>query len=463
MAPLTASTPDTVVSLALARFIHKARWEAVPQGVRHEIKRALMNYFAVALAGSSDPTIEKAVHTYGRFSSANDATLAGRAERMDVLNASALNAMSANVFDFDDTHIPTIIHPTAPVAAVLFALSETTRIPGPAFMLALLLGIEAECRIGMAISPFHYGKGWHITSTCGVFGSAMATGKILGLTDTQLCWALGTASGQAGGMVETLGTMAKSVSVGNAARNGLLAALLAQENFDGPIAPLEGKYGFLRVFGNEPDFGMITARLGEAWEIEKTAYKPYPCGVVLNPVLDACLALTERPEMQHIDMSDIESIELTGHPLLRQRTDRPGARNGRESQVSAQHAVPIALLRRRAGLEEFSDQAVSDADVRALGRRIRFQDDEHMSIDAAVVTLRLRGMAPIEQRVDVARGALENPLTDVALEAKLRDLCRYGRSGCDADRIIDAVWHIDSTEDAGSVIRLAAAPQAARR
>ena len=141
------------VSTQLATFISDASWEQIPDPIRHEIKRSLLNYFAVALAGCNDRTLDQAVRTYARFSAGPTATLIGRPERMDMLNAAALNAMSANVYDYDDTHIPTIIHPTSPVASALFALSQTHPLNGKDFMLAFLLGIEAQCRIGLAISP----------------------------------------------------------------------------------------------------------------------------------------------------------------------------------------------------------------------------------------------------------------------------------------------------------------------
>ncbi|TCT11066.1 MmgE/PrpD family protein [Paralcaligenes ureilyticus] len=452
----TPAAPSSPVSAQLAAFISDASWEVIPDHIRHEAKRSVLNYFAVALAGCNDPTLDRAVETYARFSAGPQATLVGRRERLDMLNAGALNAMSANVYDYDDTHIPTIIHPTSPVASSLFAFSETQPLSGKDFMLAFVLGVEAQCRIGLAISPFHYNRGWHITSTCGVFGSAMAIGKTLKLTPTELCWALGSAACQAGGLVESLGTMSKSVSVGNAARNGMLAALLAKEGFDGPAQPLEGVNGFLRVFGDEPNFSAVTRSLGESWEIAKVAYKPYPCGVVLNPVLDACLALSARIDPRRLDT--IESIDLTGHPLLRQRTDRPDIKTGRESQVSAQHAVPVSLLRGSAGLDAFSDQAVGDPKLRALGSLLRFHDDETYSIDSAKVMLRFRDQSTEQEHVQMARGSLQRPLTDDEIEAKLRDLCRYGRSGCDAGRLIQAVWDMEDAADMGRLARLAEAP-----
>lgn len=449
------ATPLDLISAHLSGYVHDTTWEQVADDIRHEIKRSLLNYFAVALAGSNDSTLDIAVRTYSRFSAGPTATLVGRSERLDVLNAAAINAMGANVYDFDDTHIPTIIHPTSPVAAALFAFSEDTPLTGKDFMLAFLLGVDAACRIGVAVSPFHYSKGWHITSTCGVFGSAMAVGKALSLTPQQLCWALGSAACQAGGLVETLGTMSKSVSVGNAARNGILAALLAQNDFDGPAQPLEGTYGFLNAYGQTPNAEAITEGLGHRWEISQVAYKPYPCGVVLNPVLDACLALSRRNDPSRVDR--ITAIELTGHPLLRQRTDRPGIQTGRESQVSAQHAVPVALVRGRAGLDDFSDEAVSDPMLRALGQLVRFHDDETYSVDSAKVVVRFSDGSSDEEYVQIARGAIARPLTDSELETKLRELCAYGGSGCDASRLIDAIWNLDRAEDVGLVVKLAAA------
>lgn len=440
-------------SAILADFVKTCHWQDIPEHVRHEAKRSLLNFFSVALSACFDPTIEKAARVYGKFSSSAQATVIGRNQRMDILTAAALNTMGANVFDFDDTHFPTIIHPTAPVAPPILALAEMQVIKGSDFLLALILGMEAECRIGNAVSPGHYARGWHITSTCGVFGSAMATGKLLGLTHQQLVWALGHASSQASGLVETLGTMSKSISMGNAARNGMVSALLAQQDFDGPSQPLEGVRGFLHVTADAPDCQGLISDLGTRWEVLQNAYKPYPCGVVLNPVIEACLALAAHPELIRQGFENILSIELTGHSLLRQRTDRPEIHTGRESQVSAQHAVAVALVRGRAGLAEFSDHAVRDPVLRSVGRKVRFVDDDSFSVDATKILLVLREGQAIEMRIDVARGATTRPLSDQDIEAKLRTLCAYGQSGVDPEPLIEAVWNLEHQTDSGQLMQ----------
>jgi 2-methylcitrate dehydratase PrpD len=454
--------PANAITQTLARFVTTTGWSEIPAAVRHEAKRALVNYVAVALAGCHDPVINKAAAVYGRFRADRSASVIGRADQTDMLNAAALNAMSANVFDFDDTHMPTIIHPTAPVAAALFALAEaqeeSATISGEALLLAFVLGVEVECRIGNAVSPEHYQRGWHITSTCGVFGAAAAVAKARGLSEQQIVWALGNASAQAGGLVETLGTMSKSISVGNAARNGLLSALLAAEGFSGPDAPLEGARGYLRVSAARPDLDAITDGLGRDWALSSNTYKPYPCGVVLNPVIDACLELRRDASWT---LDDIERVELTGHPLLRERTDRPGVRSGRESQVSAQHAVAVTLARGKAGLAEFSDEAVADGSLKAFTGRLRFIDDASWDVESAQVSIVLRSGESVSRRVDAGRGSLAAPLTDEELAAKLRELVAYGGSGVQPQPLTEMLWRFDREPDAATLMRMARPTQAA--
>jgi hypothetical protein len=182
------------VTAGLAQFVAATQWDALPPDVVHAAKRSLMNFFAVALTGCREPAIEIALQSLAGFSGSTQAAVIGRRERVDPLSAAFLNAASANVLDFCDTHVPTVIHPTAPVAPALFALGDGKRISGRDLILALVLGNEIECRIGLAMSPSHYRRGWHITATCGVFGAAAASGKLLARTSEQLVSALGIAA-----------------------------------------------------------------------------------------------------------------------------------------------------------------------------------------------------------------------------------------------------------------------------
>ncbi len=370
------------VTQSLAHYIVATRWEDVPSPVRHQAKRSLMNFFAVALAGCRTRPVEMALRSLAQFSGGKQATLVGRTERIDALSAAFLNAAGANVYDFCDTHLRTVIHPTAPVVPALLASAELRRVSGPDLLLALILGNEVQARIGLAISPNHYNRGWHITSTCGVFGAAGGAGKLLGLDERQMVWALGTASTQSSGLCECLGTPAKSVSVGNAARNGLWSALLAEKGFDGPPEPLAGVQGFYNAMGETPDLSLVTEGLGESWEILATSYKPYPCGFVIHPVLD-CVLDWRRDN----PAAEVMRIVVRGNPLLSVRTDRPDISTGRESQVSVQHAVAAALVTGKAGLDQFTDACARDPKVLAVRSKVEVVSDSAFSTIAAAVEI----------------------------------------------------------------------------
>jgi len=436
------------VTEKLAQFVVDTRWDDLPAHVAHQAKRSLMNFFAVALTGCRNPTVETALRSLAMFSGGKQAALIGRRERIDALNAAFLNAAGSNVLDFCDTHVPTAIHPTAPLAPPLLALGELRRIGGRDLLLAFVLGQEVECRIGLAISPSHYNKGWHITATCGVFGAAAGSGKLLRLSPKQMVWALGAAATQAAGLCECLGTPAKSVGVGNAARNGLWAALLAAENFEGPDEPLDGKQGYYAALGETPKLSELTDGLGERWEITPTSYKPYPCGFVLHPALD-CVIGWRRDNPAAI----VEKVVVTGNPLLALRADRPDISAGRESQVSVQHAIAAALVTGNAGLDQFTDACVNDPAVLALRRKVELRQDIKFSTVASAVAITTADGKTHELLQAAARGSDANPMSDKDLEDKLRDAAAVWDPRHDITPLIEAIWDLDRGED---VARLAA-------
>ncbi|HEV3007723.1 MAG TPA: MmgE/PrpD family protein [Burkholderiales bacterium] len=390
----------------LARFLAASRPEDIPQAVRREGKRAILNIAGCVLAGREDPAVVLLRKVFPRESA-------------------LIDAAAATAHDYDDTHLRTVIHATPPVAGVLFALAKEKSVSGMEFLHAFILGMETTCRLGNAVTPGHYERGWHITSTCGVFGAAAAAGKVLGLNENQYVNALGIAATQASGLVEVLGSMARVLNAGFAARNGLAAALLAAEGFQGPARPLEGLRGFVNVFGGSTDFDQLTGRLSEHWEMTQVAYKPYPCGVVLHALVDACL---ERRE----SIRDSEKIVVALHPLAVERADRPEPRNALEARLSAHHAVAVAALRGRAGLAEFSDAAAADPALQAFRRRVRVVPDERLDKMAAMIAAGNSLIsAPASRSMDDAR-----------IEAKLREL-----TGSRADEWIRFVGSLESTEN----------------
>lgn len=457
--------PEVVGSGAtarLARFVVQSRVEDLPAAVLHEAKRTLLNHFAAAYGGCREGAVEALLSVLVPLSGPATGQLTGRAERLDMLGAAFMNAVSSNVLDYDDTHMRTIIHPAAPVAPPLLALAQSRSaadrpIAGVDLLHALVLGVDVTCRVGNAMSPGHYARGWHITGTCGVLGAAAATGKLLGLDATRMTWALGSAATQAAGLVETLGFDAKSLNVGNAARGGLLAALLAEQGFAGPARPIEGQRGYLAVMSIDPDMSALVEGLGRSYEISLNTYKLYPCGIVLHPVIDACLELRARPGVR---VEAIERVVVRGHPLLRQRTDRPRVSTGREAQVCLRHTVGVSLIDGAAGVAQYTDAKVADAAVRALGDHVEIEEDPSIPVEAARVTLHLTSGGSETAYVPHARGSLGRPLGDTEIEDKLRTLAALNAPTCAVDRLIEAVWSLDHADDAAALMPLAALPPA---
>lgn len=431
------------ISANLAAFAVDTRWADLPDVVQRETLRALTNGLAAGFGGASDVAVDIIFRSLRRFSGGGTASLIGRADRSDMALAAFVNAATINVLDFDETHVGTIIHPIAPVAGAALALAEELNATGPDLLEALAIGIEAACRIGNAVSPGHYARGWHISATCGVFGAALASARLLGLDRTKALHALGIASAQSSGLVETLGTMAKSVGVGHAARAGLTSAIMASEGLEGPAAPLEGRLGFLAVTGNPAQPHRVLEGLGTQWELQRLMYKPYPCGVVLNPVIDACLALRAEPGFE---LASISSVEVVGSELLRARTDRPLVTQGREAQVSAQHAVAVSLLRGAAGAAEFSDAAVSDPAVLGLRSKVgAVTVVPHMSEDEALVRIHFAAGVVRDHHVTTPRGSLAAPLSDAAIAEKLRALAAHGAAMVDPDAVLTALSALASS------------------
>jgi 2-methylcitrate dehydratase PrpD len=343
------------------------------------------------------------------------------------------------------------MHPAAPVASALFALAELRPVSGRELLQAFIVGVDTSCRVGLAVMPTHYRRGWHITATCGIFGAAAACARLIGLDAPRTAWALGHAATQSASLIESLGSMAKSLGVGNAAKNGLAAALFAEGGFTGPEHPIEGRFGFAAVTSDSADLARIVDGIGERWEVLNNAYKPYPCGVVLFPVIDACLELRAH----HTPVSEaIDRVVVSGHPLMRERTDRPNVETGRDARVSLQHSVAAALLFGAAGLAQYEDACVADAAVQALRARVFFEEDPATPVEAATVTLHLADGTELSQHIRHGRGTPGRPMSDPELDTKVRELATYGAPFVDAAGLIAGVRGVEDEADPTRLMRL---------
>lgn len=442
------------VTRVLARYVVSARFEDVPQAARKEATRTLVNWLGCAVGGSRHETVEAAIAAMGPFSGPPQATVLGRRDRLDILHAALMNGISSHIFDFDDTHLRTIIHPAGPVASAILALAEARRVTGADFLHALILGAEVECRIGNAVYPEHYDVGWHITGTVGPFGAAAAAGRILGLSEQQMAWALSLAATQPVGLREMFGTMTKSFHPGRAAQNGLTAALLASKNFTSSEQGIEARRGWANVVSTARRYSEITGNLGRTYEITQNTYKPFPCGIVIHPAIDACLQLREQ---YHPALDQVESVRLRVHPLVLELTGKKEPKAGLEGKFSVYHATAAALVWGRVTEREFSDDAVRDSVAISLRRRVKPEVDRSVAEDQVHAEIKLKDGRSLTKSIEHAVGSARNPMTDSQLEAKFRGLVEGVLPTNRVSRLIEMSWAAAGLSDIAELARAAAA------
>jgi len=442
------------VTRKLAHWIVNSKSEETTPAVRKEATRTLLNWVACAVGGSHHEAVNMTVSALAPFSGPAQATVLGREERLDVMNAALVNGMSSHVFDFDDTHLRTIIHPAGPVASAILALAEYKPVSGRDFLYALTVGVETECRIGNSVYPAHYDAGWHITGTAGVFGAAAAAGRLLGLTEQQMIWAIGLAAVQPVGLREMFGTMTKSFHPGRAAQNGLTAAFLASKNFTSSEQALEGKFGWANALSSKRNYAEITDNLGKTWEAALNTYKPYPSGIVMHPSIDACIQLRNQHDLKP---DQIERIELRVHPLALELNGNKTPQTGADTKYSVYHGAAVAIIYGMAGEKQFGDEAARDPAIIALRDRVTAFADSSLKEEQARAVVILKDGRRMEKFIENAIGSVKNPMTDLMLEAKFLDLAEGILPQAKAKRLIDLCWRAEMLANAADIAKAGAA------
>jgi len=441
-----ATAPEATRLLAEFAAGHASKgWS---DAIEHEAHRALLNYVGCAIGASRHPTVDAALAAALELAPSPQATLYGRRERVDMGSAALVNGIASHTFDFDDTHLKTIIHPAGPVASAVLALAEHTGASGRQVVDAVVVGIDVACRVGNAIYPDHYDRGWHITGSTGMLGAAAACARILRLDAHGVTMALGIAASQPVGVREQFGTMTKPLHPGAAARAGLFSALLAKHGYTASPRAIEAPRGLVRTYSTKCDWREITDGLGDRFELAFNTYKPFACGVVIHPAIDGCVQLRDA---HGLAAGDIERIDLRVHPLVLELTGKTAPRTGLEGKFSVYHACAAGVVFGRAGESEFSDAAVNRADLVALRARVRAEVDATIAEDAADVTVTLRDGRRLHARVEHAVGSLERPLDDGTLERKFHGLVDPVLGPERAATLRDRIWALAETADLGPV------------
>jgi 2-methylcitrate dehydratase PrpD len=433
---------------ALVEYVLASRLEAIPGQVQHEGKRALVNIVGCALGGADHPAMDMAIAALGPYAGKPTSAVIGRRERFDPLLASLLNGLSSHVHDYDDTLPKNYIHASSPVASALLAYASVNKVSGPDFLHAFILGFEIISRIGNATYPAHYDAGWHSTGSIGVFGAAVAIGKLLGLDAERMTYAVGLAATQGAGIREMFGSMGKGFHPGSSAQRGYMAALLAQQGFTSGRFPLEGPRGFAAVTAAKYDLDKLTVDLGTHFELSDNTYKPFPCGIVVHPTIDACIQLRE---MHGFAADDVEAVELRVAPLVKDLCNKQQISVGLEGKFSIYHAAAIGLGRGKGGHAEFTDEAVNDPALKRIRLLAEAKGDRSVHEDGVVVKVRLKDGREVGMHLTESLGNLKRPLSDAQLEAKFRDQAGVV-TPAQADEAIRACWTIDQLDDAARLI-----------
>lgn len=435
---------------ALARWVVQTQWEDVPEPARLAARRSWLNWWGCALGGAADDQVQRLVSALALAGFDGPAPLLGRGERLDLPSAALVHAFASNILDFDDTHWATAIHPAGPVASALLAWASAHPCSGAEALHAFVLGIEVECAIGLALSPAHYAKGWHITATCGVLGAAAAVGRLMRLSSSQMACAFGHAATQASGLVASLGSSAKSLNIAHAARNGLLAALYAQTGLSASAGVLEERFGFGDLMG---EGRFVLASLpgpGSHWQVQDNRFKPYPCGFLLHPALLASDSIVRSHGLVSADA--VAQIRLRVAPLAATRANRPDPADGMQAKLSLQHATAILLLEGSAGVRSFTDVAVLRSQV--LRDKVQVIADEGLSQQEAAVEVQLRQGTVLQARYKPQPGDEHPSLDDAGLALKFADLLAHGAPHCPADRLAQQIGATEQLSDLRALMDL---------
>jgi 2-methylcitrate dehydratase PrpD len=417
-----------------------------------ETRRGVLDWIGCALAGSGHKTIGTLLSVLQDVSGRPQATVFGRGLKLGLLEAPVANGQMGHVLDYDDTHMGgVVLHTSSPVLAALFALAERKPVSGQDFMLDYAIGFEAGVRTGRT-APGHHKGGWHLTGTLGTIAAGAAAGKLIKLDRQKLTYTLGIAATQSAGMQQNRGTMCKSFHAGKAAANGILSALLAERGFDSTQEIVEGKKGFCRIYSDVAEPEQLTAGLGQGWLIESNGHKPYACGVVLHPMIDAVVALRDRAA---IEPTSVDEIAVRVHPLVLSITGVVEPTTGLQSKFSTVHSAAVALIDGTAGIAQYSDAKATDPTVAALRRKVTAMADESLRKDEAYAAITIGGQRH-EVHIAHASGTAANPMSDEAIAAKFIANATPAIGRARAERARDIVWSLEQQEDMRGLIALLA-------
>jgi len=452
---MTESTAATNATARIADFVRDTGWQDLPNDVRREGLRSFYNILACTIGGARHEAVDITWRALAPFAGAPATTVIGRGMRTDALTAALVNTFSSSVNTFDDTHAEAIVHPAGPIMASVLAVAEQRKITGTELLAAFTLGIEVVCRLSKAVSvpPAKGTIAWSQTGIASGAGAALAAGKLLGLDVARMRQALGIAAAFASGLRAPHGTMCTAMMPAHAAQTGLRAAFLAAAGFTCTETVIEHRYGFAQCFAETANLEALTGRLGAHYEALGNTYKPFPCGIVIHPLIDAALQLRAEHRLNPADIKRIDVDVSAGAIAL---CDRRHPANELEGQVSLYQWVAAAFLRGKAGVPEGTDAAIADPAIRAMRDIISPTVKPDIALDACDMRVTMANGQMLSKRIVHCIGSRDRPMTDSELEAKFRGLAEPHMAAKRMDTVSDLTWRLDKLEDVRELIEAVA-------
>ncbi len=454
-------------SNAVANFIQSTTLDDVPDDALHIGRRCIADGIGVILAGSTTPATTILRAQVREDGCRAEATVAGRDSfRTRAASAALINATSGHAHDYDDTQLSTtadrmfglLTHPTIPALTAALAVGERIGASGCAVLEAFLIGFEVECKIADAIYPTHYKQGFHTSGTIGAFGAMAAAAKLMRLDRSALAHAIGITASMAAGIRVNFGTMTKPLHVGRAACNGVTAAELAARGFTSGADALDGQWGFFQVTGGGFDEERIVGMLGQPWTIVRpgVSIKPYPCGCLGHPTMDAMLTLVTQHDVKP---EQITKIRIRAGSNILNPLRYEIANTELEAKFCPAFMVAAVALRRKAGINEFSDDFVRSASVQKMMRQVERVFDQQIEDKGfermlSVVEVELRDGRTLRQESGPYRGGPERPFTRDELREKFMECGSLVLSKERLQTIFDHIKHIEQIPQVGELTAL---------
>ena len=459
----------------ISRFAAGVRDGDVEPDVLRDARRRVTDIIGIALAASGMEPARVVGEVVESWGGAEQASAIGRSSRYPAAGAALLNGTLAHALDFDDTHLPSVLHPSAAVVPAALAAAEGSGASGRDLLAAVAAGDELVVRVGMAGydpdlgNSIFFEKGLHATSIAGTMGAALASAMVYGLEEEEIGHAVAISASMGAGIIEAnrTGGTVKRVHCGWAAHAGIAASELAARGLTGPPTVFEGRFGFLRAYlDDRADVGALTRGLGEEWELTRTFFKPYPANHFTHAGIDAAISLRE----EGLDIEEVEEIELGVATAVLRTIAQPEEEKARpETGYAAQFSGPFTVATALAGggglgvsLDDFTDEAVKDPVKLDLASRVRCTADAECdrifpNQFPAVLRVRLKSGEAREARISHNRGGPENPLSDEELEVKFRANAGTALPAERVEELRSALEALGEADTVGDVVRLSRA------